>query len=120
MAKYDVILVDIFENEQTPRDILSHEFYHNCHEILDKGGILVLNLYLTQDQELLAILAHTQHLFEFKCLIDFQDYHNVVLMLSYSPIPEEAQLTQLINSRPEQTSGLTHIKEIISHMHLVS
>lgn len=43
-ASADVIVVDAFENEAVPRDLLTTEFVADCARVLRPAGVLVLNL----------------------------------------------------------------------------
>jgi spermidine synthase len=43
-ASMDVVVVDAFENEAVPRDLLTTEFTAECGRVLRPGGVLVLNL----------------------------------------------------------------------------
>jgi spermidine synthase len=43
-ASVDVVVVDAFENEAVPRDLLTAEFAAECARVLRPGGVLVLNL----------------------------------------------------------------------------
>ena len=44
-ARVDVLLVDGFDSHGLPARLVSQRFYDNCHEALQPGGIMVVNLH---------------------------------------------------------------------------
>jgi spermidine synthase len=45
-ARFDVLLIDGFDSGGQPARLCSQRFYDDCHELLQPGGIVVVNLHL--------------------------------------------------------------------------
>ncbi|WP_448550025.1 spermidine synthase [Thalassotalea fusca] len=116
---YDVIMVDLFEKESTPESLLHQEFYNLSQLLLTNNGTLVLNLYLASDAQLLSILHHVRTLFRYKLIIDFDDYQNIVLVLSHQRIPEQHALLNTQSQFTQLFSSFSHASQILSHLHYI-
>lgn len=44
-ARFDVLLVDGFDSQGMPARLASQRFYDDCHDTLQPGGIMVVNLH---------------------------------------------------------------------------
>ena len=80
---------------------------------------LVLNLYLSSDTQLLTILNHVKALFEYKLIIDFDEYQNIVLLLSNQRIPDKQELLNAQYQYTQLFSSFSHASEILSHLHYI-
>ena len=117
--KYDIILADIFKHEKTPQDICHSHFYQASKSLLRPNGLVMVNLYLTDDQQLLSLLNEVGSTFSYKLLIDFQYYRNIVLVLSNSPLPEKEAIQRLLKENSHWAKEMTHAEDITDHLHYI-
>lgn len=89
---FDVILCDIFNSQDHSKSIFKHDFYQALKVKLNHNGVLFLNLMPKDAEQLKAILILIRRTFTHVVLIEFQDYKNIVLIISEQQIPDKQQL----------------------------
>lgn len=48
--KYDIIIIDVFQNQQVPDFVLSTDFLENCKKLGNEGACIVLNYIISQKE----------------------------------------------------------------------
>lgn len=79
---YDVINVDIFNGEHHQAFIEKEQFWQAINNCLEKNGQVLINLNPKTGQDLQKLLELLRHYFTCIALIEFNDYKNIVLILS--------------------------------------
>ena len=77
---FDLVLCDIFANEQHPQCLFNASFYTGIAHSLNPGGVMALNLSPADDGELLEILVAIRQSFSSVLLIKLPDCGNFVLL----------------------------------------
>ena len=115
--QYDIILCDIFYQQQSPECVYSSGFYHDLNERLSESGTIFINLFPENKENLMLIMRASRQCFPHSALIEFNSYQNVVLILSKVTLPTKEQLISS-NSLPDKP---THIcfEEHINNIHYV-
>lgn len=90
---YDLISVDLFNEELMPHFCSSKDFYRTLAIRLSSKGVAAINLYPKNEEELLNILLLNKSLFSNIALIKFDKYKNIVLLLSNHTFPDMQTLT---------------------------
>ncbi len=80
--RYNVINIDIFNDEHHPIFIKSHSFWQAIYNCLDKSGQVLINLNPKTGQDLQLLLVLLRSHFSCVALVEFNKYKNIVLMLS--------------------------------------
>jgi spermidine synthase len=84
--KYDIIYIDIFSGEYHQAFIQSHSFWQSINRCIDENGQAVINLNPQTGQDLKNILVLLRQYFECIALIEFNEYSNIVLILSHKSL----------------------------------
>ncbi len=97
--RYDYILVDLEENQQTPSWVSSHEFLEQCRVHLSPLGTLTLNLILGNEVETGRTLARIRRVFETDTLLLRAPKHDNLLVCvsptKLPPLPDKAALAAI-------------------------
>ncbi|MBH0073054.1 hypothetical protein I6E78_13840 [Pseudoalteromonas sp. NZS127] len=80
--QYDLIYIDIFSGEHHQTFIQSESFWHAINHCINKSGQAIINLNSKTGQELQTTLVLLRHYFNCIALIEFNEYKNIVLILS--------------------------------------
>jgi spermidine synthase len=115
--KYDIILCDIFYKQQSPDCIYSSGYYHDLDDKLNQSGTVLINLFPESKENLLRIMTASRQYFDHVALIEFDDYQNIVLILSKDVLPNKEQLI-LLNNIPGKLTE-TSFEEHINNIHFV-
>ena len=81
-SQYDVINVDVFNGEHHQEFIEKEEFWQAINNCLEKNGQVLINLNPKTGQDLQTLLELLRHYFTCIALIEFNDYKNIILILS--------------------------------------
>jgi len=114
---YDIILCDIFFKQQSPMCLYSASYYQYLDEQLSGTGTVFINLFPENEENLLRILTASRPNFDHIALIKFDDYQNIILILSKVALPNKAQLTSWDNS-PDKLSKIS-FKQHINNIYYV-
>ncbi|NQZ20574.1 MAG: methyltransferase [Colwellia sp.] len=114
---YDVILCDIFFQQRSPKCLYKEDFYQNLLGKVNSSGSVFINLFPENKENLLRVLTASRAFFDHVTLIDFDDYQNIVLILSQVALPNKAQLISW-NNLPNKLSNIS-FKEHIDNMYCV-
>lgn len=115
--RYDIILCDIFYQQQSPDCLYSSGYYHDLEKKLNQSGSVFINLFPENKENLIRILSAARPYFDHIAMIEFFDYQNVVLVLSKALIPTKEQLT--LSDRAPDKLTTTSFKEHINNIHYV-
>lgn len=87
--RYDLMIVDIAEQQLTPAGLLSEEFLLLCRQRLSLKGHLALNLLIKDANGFIAALKTIRKVFERRTLcLSLQDHRNIVV-LAFNQLPED-------------------------------
>jgi spermidine synthase len=115
--KYDIILCDIFYQQQSPDCLYNSGYYHDLENILCNSGSVFINLFPENKKNLMRIMTASRSYFDYVALVEFNDYQNVVLILSKTAIPSKKELISSDNSPDKLTA--TSFEEHINNIHYV-
>jgi spermidine synthase len=99
-GRYGMLLVDIYSGKEIPVFLQREAFYLRCHQLLDKYGILVLNLLTTDANQFRDILWIIRQRFGLSTLcLTVPGYTNVLIfafrkrpsLLTLAPLQAKAQ-----------------------------
>ena len=99
---FDVILCDIYQHERTPQALFHSKFYLNLSKKLTPTGCALVSINSNAEQ-LTSLLTILRSLHLHVSLIDFNDYKNIVVLISKAPLPNK---TQLMTFNQQQASSL--------------
>ncbi|AZQ85148.1 methyltransferase domain-containing protein [Colwellia sp. Arc7-635] len=91
-GSFDVILCDVYQNEQSPDALFSKDFYHNISANLNDEGCALISINISSQQQLTTLLATLRSLKFHLALIDFTDYKNILIIISKCPLPDKNKL----------------------------
>gem|GEM_PF-1632089 len=114
---YDIILCDIFFQQQSPKCLYRSTYYQNLKKKLRRSGTVFINLFPENEENLLHIMSVSRPYFKHAALIEFDDYQNIVLILSQVSLPTKEQLTSWDNL-PGKLTNIS-FKEHINNLHYV-
>lgn len=87
-ARYDFILVDIEENQESPDWLTSAEFLGHCRERLSAQGVLTVNLLVDDASATAARLQRVRNVFEEGLLLlDDPDHDNLLVLAFAAGLP---------------------------------
>jgi spermidine synthase len=89
---YDIILCDIFNDEEHPTCLYSDGFYKSMGNCLNDEGVLAINLLPKTEDDMLNILSLMKNYFDNISLLEVPDHFNVILFASNSRLPETIEL----------------------------
>ncbi len=115
--RYDIILCDIFFQQQSPICLYSSKYYQYLDEQLSRSGNVFINLFPENKENLLRVLTASRPYFDHIALIEFDDYQNIVLILSKVALPNKQQLNSWDNS-VDKLSNI-NFKEHINNIYYV-
>jgi spermidine synthase len=87
--RYDFILVDLEENQQTPEWVTGEEFLRSCQARLSAGGTLTLNLITGLERETAAALQRVRQVFSAGLDLLHDPGHDNLLVLASRPGPPQ-------------------------------
>ena len=97
--RYDLILVDLEENQTTPDWLTSPTFLDSCRNRLSSGGALMLNLIVGDPTQTSEALLTIRTAFDGGILLVSDPDHDNLLVLAFADglpqPPDEQQLTEL-------------------------
>lgn len=77
----DLLAVDLFEENGLPAWVGGAEFCTRCHDRLRPGGALAANLWLTSDDEFLAVVGGLNEAFDRRVLlVPVAGYRNIIAL----------------------------------------
>ena len=115
--RYDIILCDIFYQQQSPDCVYCPNFYQDLNEKMSELGTIFINLLNENKENLLKVMTVSRQYFDHAALIEFNYYQNIVLILSKVALPTKEQLIYL-NYLPDKLSNIS-FKEHINNIHFV-
>jgi spermidine synthase len=115
--RYDIILSDIFFQQQSPRCLYRESYYQYLDEKLSISGTVFINLVPENNEKLIDVLTASRPYFDHAALIKFDDYQNIILILSKVVLPTKDQLIKRDNS-PNKLSNV-NFKEHINNIYYV-
>lgn len=95
---YDVIFCDLHTGDGPPSCLFDAAFYNNCYERLCAHGVMVINLLITDENEMLVLLQAVNKHFDTLALMAVPDHKNTILFAIKAPFPDE----QVLVSRAQQ------------------
>ncbi|GJM04694.1 MAG: spermidine synthase [marine bacterium B5-7] len=100
---YDIILCDIFNDEEHPACLYDDSFYKNLLNCLDDKGVLAINLLPESEGDVLDILLPMKNYFDNISLLEVPNHFNAILFASNFRLPETDELVTLANKCLDQT-----------------
>ncbi len=100
---YDIILCDIFNDEEHPACLYDDSFYKNLVNCLDDNGVLAINILPESEDDVLDILLPMKNYFDNISLLEVPNHFNAILFASNFRLPETAELETLANKCLNQT-----------------
>ncbi len=98
-AHYDLILVDLEENQGTPSWLTSSAFLDSCRNRLSPGGTLTLNLIVSGQAQASEALLMVRRVFEGGILLVTDPNHDNLLVMAFADglpqPPDNQRLTEL-------------------------
>jgi spermidine synthase len=82
-SSYDVINIDIFNGDNHLAFVKKDQFWQEINNCLEKDGQVLINLNPKTDQDLQTLLVLLRCYFKCIALIEFNEYRNIVLILSH-------------------------------------
>ncbi len=100
---YDIILCDIFNDEEHPACLYDDSFYNNLVNCLEDNGVLAINLLPESEDDVLDILLPMKNYFDNISLLEVPNHFNAILYASNFKLPETTELETLANKCLKQT-----------------
>jgi len=116
--KFDVILCDIFTNQENPACLYDQHFYENLYNGCSTSTVVFINLFAMNEQDMVEIIKLIKPYFNYVSLIEFKDYKNVILVISPQILPDKALLLSK-NNAGSNTTGID-FSDVITHWHVIS
>lgn len=110
---FQLIFSDLFVGNEPPEFIDQTKFFQLLSHALSTEGFAMLNLSVSSEQQLINYLSVTKKFFSHRALIDFNDYKNIVMVLSNRTIPSKAEL----DAKFDFTAS--HWQQTLNHLHIV-
>mgnify|MGYP002622548073 CR=1 FL=1 len=85
---YDIILCDIFEDEQQPACLYDQAFYKNLDKSLSKTGSLAINLLPESEEDVIQLILPMKGYFDHISLLEIDDHTNVVIFACRQSMPD--------------------------------
>ncbi|SFD50419.1 hypothetical protein [Pseudoalteromonas denitrificans] len=92
---FDVILCDIFNGKDNSESIYDEFFYQTLKNNLDISGVVFLNILAKNSGQLQEILYAIRQSFKHVVLLEFENYENILLIISQQHIPSKTELYKL-------------------------
>jgi len=93
-SKVDVILCDIFANQENPVCLKEQTFYQNLQHNCKDSAVVFINLFPINEQYMVELIINIKPYFNHVALIEFENYKNVVLVLSQEVLPTKSTLLE--------------------------
>ncbi len=81
-TRYELILCDLHDGATHPEYLDDLEFYLDVKNCLSDDGVLVINHIPDGESALLDKLLVIRKVFKWQCLLDFDNYKNIILYIS--------------------------------------
>jgi len=118
LQKFDVILCDIFTNQENPACLYDQHFYESLYRGCGASAVVFINLFAMNEQNMVEIIKLIKPYFNYVTLIEFKDYKNVVLVISQQILPDKALLLTKNNEGVNKAN--INFSEAIEHWHVIS
>ena len=102
---FDIILCDIFIDEEHPACLYEKNFYANIFKCLEEKGILAINLLPESEEDVVNILLPIKNHFNHISLFEVPNHFNAIIFASSEKLPAEEELEAGANKLYEM-SGL--------------
>ncbi len=89
---YDIVLCDIFDDEQHPACLYDPVFYANIASHLDAAGVLAINLLFESEDDILSILSAMKNHFDHIALLEVPNHFNAIFFASNHTLPSTTEL----------------------------
>ena len=99
----DIILCDIFNDEEHPACLYEDSFYKNLFNCLDDKGVLAINLLPESEEDILDILLPMKTHFNNISLLEVPNHFNAILFASNFSLPATEALETLAEKCLNQT-----------------
>jgi len=116
--KSDVILCDVFANQDNPACLYDKDFYHNLQKNCTGSGLVFINLFPINEQNVVEIITLIKPFFSHVALIEFEHYKNIVLVLGQQSLPDKGLLTTE-NNQGKNAAGFD-FSDVIERWHKLS
>jgi len=114
---YDIILCDIFNDEEHPACLYDDSFYKSLLNCLDDKGVLAINLLPESEDDVLDILLPMKNYFDNISLLEVPNHFNAILFASNFRLPETAELETLADKCLNQTGlNLTDLPQRLNRL----
>lgn len=100
---YDIILCDIFAEEEHPACLYEDDFYANAFNCLDKAGVLAINLLPESEEDVVDILLPMKNYFDHISLLEVPNHTNAIIFASSHKLPSTDELETVANDLFKQT-----------------
>lgn len=94
---YDIVLCDIFEDEEHPACLYDPIFYTNIVTHLDEAGVLAINLLPETEDDVVSILSAMKNHFDYISLLEVPNHFNAILLASKHTLPSTTELETAAN-----------------------
>ena len=115
---FNFIICDIFSGQNNLPCINEDSFYQLLSKNLNQHGVVSLNIEPESEEKILKILRLCNKYFAGIALVEFENYKNIVLLLSLGEIPEKQWLLKQ-NEIKVNAIGID-LSEYILSMHNVT
>jgi spermidine synthase len=95
---YDIILCDIFSDEEHPACLYEQGFYEKIFNRLDEKGVLAINLLPDSEEDVLAILLPMKNYFDHISLLEVPNHFNAIIYASNQRLPDPIELDAAANN----------------------
>jgi spermidine synthase len=96
-ARYDYILVDLEENQNTPSWATAPDFLEGCRAHLEPRGVLTVNLILGDNRAISEALLRIRRVFDNETLLLADTDHDNLLVLAFASAAPEMPSAQQLN-----------------------
>lgn len=96
--KFDVILCDLFIDDENPQFMFTTAFYSQLDIITTNNAVVMLNIKVKTEQPLIFIILAIKKQFPYIGLIEFDDYSNIVLMCCTHELPIKEMLKKKLDN----------------------
>lgn len=96
-ARYDYILVDLEENQNTPPWATALDFLEGCRAHLQPRGVLTVNLILGDNRAISEALLRIRRVFDNETLLLADTDHDNLLVLAFASAAPEMPSAQQLN-----------------------
>lgn len=89
---YDIVLCDIFEDEEHPACLYDPVFYTNISRHLVETGVLAINVLPESEDDVLSILSAMKNHFDHISLLEVPNHYNAIIFASNHVLPGTIEL----------------------------